>query len=245
MTSHWRVGARLAGVALIMFVASLPISAAESVPRSPDGRPNLEGIWQAGGNTASDVGGSIPYQPWAVEKKAQNFKERRTADPLANCYLPGVPRLMYLAHPFQIFQTPSVVAVTFSWAYDFRIIYTDGSTPPPGIDFWLGDSRGHWDGDTLVVDVTNHNDKTWFDKAGNFHSDQLHVIERYTLTSADTIQYVATIQDPKVFTKEWTIRVPLHRQKQLDRLPEYHCNVEAEEKSGAFERNPRTWYPKP
>jgi hypothetical protein len=214
------------------------------IPRAADGRPNLQGIWQAAGNTATDVGVNIPYQAWAAEKKAKNFKERQTQDPLANCYLPGIPRLMYMPYPFQIFQTPKRVAVAFSWSLDFRIIYTDGSVPPSGSAFWLGDSRGRWDGDTLVVDVTNHNDKTWFDRAGNFHGAALHVVERYSLIDAETIQYTATIQDPDVFTAPWTIGLRLLRQKQLARLPEFHCNAEAEETGGAFERNPRTWYPK-
>ena len=230
--------------AVASVAASFPQSAAPVIPRTADGRPDLQGIWQAAGDTATDVGVAIPYQPWAAEKKANNFKERQMLDPLANCYLLGVPRLMYMPYPFQIFQTPQKVAIAFSWSLDFRILYTDGSVPPAGIDFWLGDSRGRWEGDTLVVDVTNHNDKTWFDKAGNFHGAALHVVERYKLIDADTINYTATIQDPDVFTAPWTIDVRLLRQKQLARLPEFHCNAEAEEASGAFERNPRTWYPK-
>jgi hypothetical protein len=108
----------------------------------------------------------------------------------------------------------------------------------------MGDSRGHWDGDTLVVDVSDHNDKTWFDMAGNFHSDQLHVTERYTMLNADAIQYEVTIEDPKVFTKPWKISMPLARQKEMKRILEYQCQAEAEEASGAFERDTKTWYPK-
>ena len=240
---------RMLAYLVTMFVvgaagASFTQSEVPVIPRAADGRPNLQGIWQAAGDTATDVGVSIPYQPWAAEKQAKNFKERQTQDPLANCYLPGVPRLMYMPYPFQIFQTPAKVAIAFSWSLDFRIIYTDGSAPPSGIDFWLGDSRGHWEGDTLVVDVTNHNEKTWFDKAGNFHGAAMHVVERYTLIDADTIQYTARVQDPDVFAGPWTIDVRLLRQRPLVRLPEFHCNAEAEERNGAFERNPRTWYPK-
>jgi len=239
-----RILAHLATVCVVVAAAaSLTESAPPAIPRAADGRPDLQGIWQAAGDKATDVGVNIPYQPWAAEQRAKNFKERQTQDPLANCYLPGVPRLMYMPYPFQIFQTPQKVAIAFSWSLDFRLIYTDGSAPPAGIDFWLGDSRGRWEGDTLVVDVTNHNDKTWFDKAGNFHGAAMHVVERYTLLDADTIEYTATIQDPDVFTAPWTIDVRLLRQKQLARLPESHCNAEAEERSGAFERNPRTWYP--
>jgi hypothetical protein len=109
----------------------------------------------------------------------------------------------------------------------------------------MGDSRGHWEGDTLVVDVTDHNDKTWFDMAGNFHSDALHLVERYTMLDVDTIQYEVTIEDSKVFTKPWKISMPLYRQKNMDRILEYQCQAEAEEANGEFERDKRTWYPKP
>jgi hypothetical protein len=189
--------------------------------------------------------GVIPYQPWAAARKAENAANRKTADPLAKCYMPGVPRIMYMEFPFHIFQTPDHLAITFEWSQVYRIIYTNGAPAPEGIDFWMGDSRGRWDGDTLVVDVKDQNDKTWFDMAGNFHSDQLHVVERYTMTDPDTIQYEATIEDPKVFTRPWTIAMPLHRHKSLDRILEYQCNAEMEEANGAFERDSRTWYPGP
>ena len=159
--------------------------------------------------------------------------------------MPGVPRIMYMDFPYHIFQTRDHVAITFEWSQVFRLIYTNGSKPPAGIDFWMGDSRGRWEGDTLVVDVTNHNDRTWFDMAGNFHSEALRLTERYTLTDPDTIQYEVTIQDPKVFTRPWTIAMPLHRHSNMDRILEYQCNAEAEEANGAFERDPLTWYPKP
>ena len=157
--------------------------------------------------------------------------------------MPGVPRIMYLDFPFQIFQTPQAVAMAFEWSLDYRLIYTDGSPHPADIDSWMGDSRGHWDGDTLVVDVSNYNDKTWFDMAGDFHSDALHVVERYRMTGRDTIQYEATIEDSKVFTKPWTISIALHRRTDRDRLFEYVCQAEAEEANGAFTREERTWYP--
>ena len=114
---------------------------------------------------------------------------------------------------------------------------------PADDDFWMGDSRGHWEGDTLVVDVGDINDKTWFDMAGDFHSDALHVVERYRMTGHDTIQYEATIEDPKVFTKPWTINIALHRRTDRDRLFEYVCQAEKEEVNGAFTREERTWYP--
>ena len=238
-----------------LFVLSAAVLSAQQIqlPRTANGKPNLQGIWQVRGKAAADLqgkgilaGGEIPYQPWAVAKKRQNFTNRLTADPLGKCYFPGVPRIMYMEYPFQIFQTPENVAITFEWSQVYRLIYTNGKAAPhEGIDSWMGDSRGHWDGDTLVVEVKAQNDKTWFDMAGDFHSDAMNVTERYTMVDADTIQYEATIQDPKVFTKSWKISVPMARQKNMNRLLEYQCQAEAEEASGAFERDPRTWYPKP
>src|SRR5262245_40211033 len=211
-----------------------------AIPRTADGKPNLSGVWQVRNSAAADLqdhvarvnmpagrsvvaGGTIPYQAAAAAKKAENFQHRQTADPFSHCFMPGVPRIMYLNHPFQIFQTPQMIAMTFEWSLVHRMIYTDGSSHPDGLDFWMGDSRGRWEGDTLVVDVANHNDKTWFDMAGNFHSDALHVVERYRLVDRNTIQYEATIEDAKVFTKPWTIRMPLFRHTDRDRVLEYHC----------------------
>jgi hypothetical protein len=238
-----------------------PAAARPAIPRTPDGKPNFQGIWQVQSRASYDLqdhaarfgmpagksvveGGEIPYQPWAQAKQKENYANRQTADPLAKCYMPGVPRIMYMEFPYHIFQTRDHVAITFEWSSVFRLIYTNGKPGPKGIDFWMGDSRGHWEGDTLVVDVKNHNDKTWFDMAGNFHSDAMHVTERYTMLDADTIQYEATIEDPKVFTRPWKISMPLFRQKDMPRILEYQCQAEAEEASGAFERDPKTWYPK-
>lgn len=233
-----------------------------AIPRLADGHPNLQGIWQVRNRAAYGLedhvarhgmpagrsvveGGVIPYQPWAAKKQQENFARRATADPLAHCYMPGVPRIMYMEFPFQIYQTRDLIAMTFEWSQVYRMIYTDGSRGPEGLQFWMGDSRGHWEGDTLVVDVTDQNDRTWFDMAGNFHSDALKVVERYTLRDADTLEYEATMDDPKTFTRPWRIRMPLYRHKDMDRVLEYQCQAEAEEASGAFERDPRTWYPKP
>jgi len=234
---------------------------ARDIPRTPDGKPNLQGIWQVRNHAADDLqdhaakdgmpagksvveGGEIPYLPAAEAKKKENYARRKTEDPLSKCYLPGVPRIMYMEFPYQIFQTKDHVAITFEWSSVFRLIYTNGKAGPKGIDFWMGDSRGRWEGDTLVVDVSDHNDKTWFDMAGNFHSDALHLTERYTMLDPDTIQYEVTIQDPKVFSKPWKISMPLYRQKGMNRVLEYQCQAEAEEANGLFERDTRTWYPK-
>jgi hypothetical protein len=252
------------GAALISCVALTVVSSAAAqnrpaLPRTADGRPNLEGIWQVRSRAAYDLedhaarngmpagrsvvdGGVIPYQPWAAAKKRENFARRAMADPIAECYMPGVPRIMYMEFPFQIFQTRDHVAMLFEWQQIYRLVYTNGSSSPEGIPFWMGDSRGRWEGDTLVVEVMDHNDRTWFDMAGNFHSDALRVVERYTLVNADTIDYEATIDDSKVFTRPWKIRVPLHRQREMARVLEYQCRAELEEARGDFEPEPRTWY---
>ena len=236
--------------------------AAVSLPRTADGKPDFGGIWQARSRASYDLldhaasfgrpagigvveGNDIPYQPWAAAKKRENAQNSKTADPLNKCYMPGVPRIMYLEFPFQIFQTPGSIAMTFEWTHLYRLIYLNGTPHWKGIQFWMGDSRGHWEGDTLVVEVIDNNDKTWFDMAGNFHSEAMRLVERYTLTDPDTIQYTVTVEDPKVFTRPWTMSMPLMRQKGLTRILEYHCQAEAEEANGAFERDDRTWYKKP
>jgi hypothetical protein len=257
--------ARAISLAIAIGLRGIAAPNAESlpgIPRTDDGRPNLQGIWQAHSRAEYDVeshdatfgmpasrgaveGGEIPYQLWAKSKRAENFSNRQMRDPLAKCYMPGVPRIMYMSFPFHIFQTRTHVAMLFEWSQVYRVVYTDGTKAPDGIDFWMGDSRGQWEGDTLVVSVTNHNDKTWFDMAGNFHSDALRVVERYSLVDRDTIRYEAAIDDPKVFTRTWKIVLPLYRQKDLDRVLEYQCNAEAEEASGAFSPDLRTWYRRP
>ena len=253
---------------LIAAVAAITLTAAPqssptpggSIPRTVDGKPNLQGIWQASSSAGADlqdhaarnnmlagrsvvVGGEIPYQPWAAAKKAGNYRNRLKADPYRQCFLPGTPRIMYLDYPFQVFQAPQAIAMTFEWSLAYRLIPIDGNKHPEDYDSWMGDSRGHWENDTLVVDVANHNDKTWLDMAGNFHSEALHVVERYRMTDSDTIQYQATIEDSKVFTKPWTIQFPLRRRVDRDRLFEYVCQAELEEENGLFTREERTWYP--
>jgi hypothetical protein len=243
--------------------AATTTAAARGIPRAADGKPNLQGIWQVRNRAGSGLeyhsasldilpgksvlvdATTIPYTPAALKKRNENFEKRAELDPFNQCFMPGVPRIMYVEHPFQIFQTTNHVAMTFEWSQVFRLIYTDGSKHEDGIEFWMGDSRGHWEGDTLVVEVTNHNDQTWLDAAGNFHSEQLKLTERYTMLDADTIQYEATLEDPKVYTRPWKISMPFFRHRDMDRLLEYQCQAEKEEANGAFERDERTWYPKP
>ena len=211
------------------------------VPRTADGKPELSGIWQAVNAAAWDLqghqarkgepaglsvvaGGTIPYQPWAAKKREQNFEHRLTDDPETKCYLPGVPRITYMPYPFQIVQTPTQMAFLYEYVHATRNVFLGSDHPPGHIDWWMGDSRARWDGDTLVVDVVDFNDATWFDRAGNFHSDELHVIERYTRTDRDHINYEVTIEDPKVFTRPWTISMPLYRRQEAGmQLLEYEC----------------------
>src|SRR5437870_5691453 len=224
--------------------------AAYTPPRTADGKPDLQGIWQVLTTAAWDIqdhaarlgvpagqgvveGNDVPYQGWAAAKKKENFENRLTADPVAKCYLPGVPRITYMPHPFQIFQTNGLLSIIYEYDHAVRTIYMDRPHLPGHIDFWLGISRGHWEEDTLVVDAVDFNDQTWFDASGNFHSDALHVVERYTRTGPDHIAYEVTIEDPKVFTRPWKMNVPLYtRQEKNVQLLDYECNALEEEAAG-------------
>ena len=155
----------------------------------------------------------------------------------------GVPRIMYMDFPFHIFQTKDHVAITFEWTQVHRLIYLTGTPKHEGLEFWMGDSRGTWEGDTLVVRVTQNNDKTWFDKAGNFHSGAMTLTERFTMLDQNTIRYDVTVTDSNVFTRPWKMSMPLYRRQDTDRVLEYQCTAEMEEANGAFEPEPRTWYP--
>jgi hypothetical protein len=243
--SHRRLGSLT--VIVIAWLAAAPARGQSyTPPRTPDGRPDLQGIWRVMNSAAWDIqdhsaqsgvpagqgvveGNEIPYQPWAAEQKRNNYLNRATTDPEAKCYLPGVPRITYLGFPFQIVQTPNYVAIAYEYVHAYRIIYTDGTShPDPSIDFWMADSRGRYEGDTLVVDVANHNPETWFDRAGNFHSEALHVVERYTRVGPDHINYEVTIEDPKVFTRPWKMRMILYRQVEPNfQILEYECHTYA------------------
>lgn len=161
--------------------------------------------------------GRVPYQPWAaaqrnaVRDNHTNLQRRNQVDPQDRCFLNGATRFFSVG-TFQFVQTPGHVVMLSTFAHAFRIIRLDGGPPPgEGIKLWQGDSRGRWEGNTLVVTTTNHNDKTWFDKIGSFHSDQMRVVERFTPVNPKTIRYLATIEDPKVFTRPWTIGLTLVR----------------------------------
>ena len=233
-------------------------------PRTPDGKPDLNGIWQVLNEANYDIeahvarpamalrrgpygpvpaaavlalgavgavppslgvveGGEIPYLPSARAMKNKNQENWITADPEIKCYLPGVPRATYMPYPFQILQNASAIAIVYEYAGAVRNIYLKNPGPAP-VDSWMGQSVGRWEGETLVIDVTGFNDQTWFDRAGNFHSDALHVIERYTRTSPDVITYEAAIEDPKVFTRPWKMSMPLYRRQEKNaQLMDFKC----------------------
>ena len=179
-------------------------------------------------------GGEIPYQDWALEKQRENFAGRLTrpitrainessGDGEAKCYLPGVPRATYMPYPFQIVQTAEQVLIVYEYANATRIVHTSSEPVSPALS-WMGWSIGHYEGDTLVVEVTDQTAQTWFDRAGNFHSEALVVTERYTPAGPNHVNYEATIEDPEVFTRPWTISMPLYRRVEDNaQLMEFKC----------------------
>jgi hypothetical protein len=184
-------------------------------------------------------GGEIPYKPEMLAKKKENQENWTTRDPEIRCYLPGVPRATYIPQPFQIFQNAKQIFFAYQFAGAVRDIFLKDPGPAP-VDSWMGQSVGHWEGETLVIDVTGFNDQTWFDRAGNFHSDVLHVVERYTRTSPDVISYDATIEDSKVFTRPWKIHMPLYKRQEKDiQLLDFKCVEFVEELMyGQWRKNP-------
>jgi hypothetical protein len=246
-----RLAAVAAVAVLLPGVASMGLGQTFKAPRAADGKPDLSGIWQALGTAHWDLeghaaragavvalgaagavpgglgvveGGAIPYQPWALEKKKENLKTWLTADPEIKCYMPGIPRATYMPFPFQVVQTPTHILMTYEFAGASRIVHMDAPAAESPIDTWMGYSRGRWEGETLVVDVTGFNDQTWFDRAGNFHSEALRVVERYTAISPDALRYEVTIEDPKVFTRPWKISMPLYRRLEKNaQLLEFKC----------------------
>ena len=226
-------------------------AAATSVPRGADGKPDLTGVWQGGSarrgsweeaNSGLGVGGTgkdpaapaslgsqqvitapAPYQPWAAAKVLDSFNKRGIDDPAALCLPPGIPRLVLVGlFPIEIVQTPKRVVFMYEYMNVFRSIPIGGGHPADLAPSYLGDSVGHWEGDTLVVDVVAFNDKTWLTGTGTFHSDALHVTERYTRVSRDQIDYDATMEDREVLTAPWTIHTTMML-REGTRVQEYVC----------------------
>ncbi len=257
-----------------------PSAGQSNIPRTPSGRPDFNGIWQALGNAHWDiephmasaalavqpgpmgpvpatevlsfgavgaipsgqgivVGGLIPYLPDALKQKRENQADWLARDPEVRCYLPGVPRANYMQFPFQIFQSDSKFFMTYEYASAVRDVYLDDPGPAQ-VDAWMGQSVGHWEGDTFVVEVTGLHDGTWFDRAGNHHSDRMTVTERYTLSGPNHIQYEATMEDPETFSRPWTISLPLYRNiEENARLGQFKCVEFVEELIyGELRKNP-------
>ena len=238
-----------ASAMLLAFVATAQTTPYRA-PRTPDGKPDLSGIWQVLNTANWDIeghaagpgplfqlgaegamppglgvveGGPIPYLPEAAAKRKENFGHRLDLDPEVRCYLPGVPRATYMPYPFQIVQSEKYMFFAYQYAGATRNINMDTFKKAP-IDSWMGWSNGHWEGDTLVIDVTGLNDQTWFDRSGNFHSDALHVVERYTPRSPEMMRYEATIEDPKTFSRPWKMSMLLYRvQDENAQLLEFKC----------------------
>src|SRR5688572_15754343 len=244
----------LAAVGTAIFAATMTMaqSPTAGIRRMADGKPNLNGIWQANNAANWDIlthkarqgpvtalgaafsvpggigvvdGDEIPYKPEALAKKKENAERWLTADPEIKCYMPGVPRATYMPYPFQIVQAggSTDILVTYEFASASRIIRMNSKAESP-TDTWMGWSRGRWDGDTLVVDVTSFNGQSWFDRAGNFQSETLHVVERYTPMGPDVLRYDVTIEDPQLYTRPWKMSMPIYRRMEKDaQLVEYKC----------------------
>jgi len=274
---------RIAVAGSLLSAAIIPLAGqVYRAPRAENGKPDLNGIWQAMNEANYDLeghnarpamalrpgpygpvpaasvlalgavgavppslgvveGGEIPYKPEALAQKKKNQENWVTSDPEIKCYLPGVPRATYIPQPFRIFQSNSQLFFAYQYAGAVRNIYLKDPGPAP-VDAWMGQSFGHWEGETLVIDVTGFNDQSWFDRAGNFHSDALHVVERYTRTSPDVISYEATIEDPKVFTRPWKISMPLYRRQEKNaQILDFKCVEFVEELMyGKWRKTPLT-----
>ena len=267
------IAATAAGRALPVARAAGQARAPQSIdlPRTPDGKPDFSGIWQAQNGANWDLlthaarpmvaqpgvykdvpvlaapvvalgavgwvppdqgvveGDEIPYQPWAAKRKQENFANWLDRDPEIKCYLPGTPRAMYMPYKFQIIQGTTKIMMVFEFAGAERTIHLDQVDPYPA-EAYMGHSVARWEGDTLVVDVSRFTAQTWLDRAGDFHSDALHVIERYTPISRDAFRYEASIEDSKVFTRPWKISMPIYRRLEPNaRLMEFRCQEMAEE----------------
>jgi hypothetical protein len=272
-------------VLTVLFHATAPLAgqtAAYRAPRTPDGKPDLNGIWQALNEANYDIqahmarpamalrpgpygpvpaapvlalgavgsvppgmgvveGDEIPYKPEAAAKKKDNEEHWLERDPEIKCYLPGIPRATYMPYPFQIFQSQSAIFMAYEYAGAVRNVYLKDPGPAP-IDSWMGQSVGKWEGDTLVITTDGFNDSTWFDRAGNFHTEKMKVTERFTRTAPDVISYEATMEDPNVFTRPWKMSMPLYRRVEKNaQLLDFKCVEFVEELLyGQYRKKPLT-----
>ena len=233
-----RVGRLVCLIVLVVALVSAAAAqkseraAAFAPARLQDGTtPDFRGIWQAsgtayvnieghagekGGHASASIvvdppNGKIPYKPDALARREENYRTRATADPSVKCYQAGVPRATYLPTPLQILQSPGNFAIVYQENHAFRVFHPDTRPHFDNTDWWMGDTRYRWEGDTLVADVAALTDQLWFDQAGNYHSTGVHIVERYRMTGPDTLEYEARIEDPEVYTRPWTLRMVLRR----------------------------------
>ncbi|MDH4062881.1 MAG: hypothetical protein OEW19_00665 [Acidobacteriota bacterium] len=255
-----------AAITIVAVASWSPLTGQTRGPAVPrlNGKPDLNGIWQAVNTANWDIlphsakpalamrpgpvvpvpakevlalgavgsvpaglgvveGDELPYRPDALKKKQENQEHWLERDPEIKCYLPGVPRATYMPFPFQIVQSDTAFFIAYEYAGAVRNVFLEDPGPPQ-VDGWMGQSVGHWEGDTFVIAVTGFNDQSWFDRAGNHHSAGMKVTERYTMTDADHIQYDATIDDPDTFTRPWTMSMPLYRRVEKGaQLGQFKC----------------------
>jgi len=220
---------------------SVAQTAGRAAPFAParlwDGKtPDFRGIWQVRGTAHQNVerlvvdppDGKIPYKPEALARRQQNYRNRATADPSLKCYQAGVPRATYVPMPLQILQSPGNFAIVYQENHAFRVFHPEGRPHFDATDWWMGDTRYRWQFDTLIADVVAMTDLAWLDQAGNFHSTEFHVVEKYRLTSANTLEYEARMEDPMVYARPWTLRTTLYRVTQPGaRIIEDECLEDA------------------
>jgi hypothetical protein len=257
------IATALASSAIVSAQKSAGGTASSTVPRMADGKPDLTGVWQGGSsrrgsweeaNSGLGVGGTgrdptapanppsqqiitepAPYQPWSAAKVLESYNKRGIDDPNGLCLPSGVPRATLVGlFPIQVVQTPQQIIILYEYMNTFRVIPLNAKHPDDVVPTYMGDSVARWEGDTLVVDAIGFNDKTWLTGTGTFHSESLHVTERYTRVDKDQINYEATMDDPKVLTKPWTIRTTMML-REGTRVQEYVC-VENNLDPGRYEK---------
>jgi len=247
----------LTAACLVMgcMMASAVSQAQQDIPRQPDGKPDISGIWQSLNNANWNledqvaeqgpvttlgaigavppgksvvVGGNIPYRDDALAQREANFASRRTEDPEAKCFMPGIPRATYIPQPFQIFQTDTDILMAYQFAGAVRTVYMEDHMRAP-IDSWMGWSNGRWEGDTLVIEVGGLN-SNWLDRSGNYYTNTTTMTERYTLLSPYHMLYEVTVEDPAVYERPWQMSMPLYKRiEDHARLFEFKCPEFAEE----------------
>jgi hypothetical protein len=258
--TSWLAVAAIAAATAAITRPSAQVPAGVPIPRTADGKPNFAGVWQVLNTAAWNIqdhsaeyvpgipiqfaipagrgvveGNEIPYNAAGLAKQRENLSTRAKADPESKCFLPGVPRIMYTPFPFQIVQTPRQVSMLFEYVHATRNVFMDSPHPKGPIEWWMGDSRGRWDGDTLVVDVVHFNDQTWLDRAGNFLTPTAHLVERYRLMTPDHIAYEVTVEDPAIFTRPWKMSMPLYRRMEpTAQILDFECYTFGEDGALSF-----------